>query len=693
MSGIGFIGDINQSLFYPISIVFALFSPGVALNVTIIIQLLVGYVGMYLLARALKLPPILSFLSGCLWMLSTQVLGTVHNLSTLQTLPWLPMVVWMGMLVGKKFWAPPLFSLIVLVQFSGGYPQYVLYGVFAAMAFSWFLQRQTFVRWLCSWMVAGLFTMGVSAFLWMPFVEQFFQSTRMVQTLEQAQMGSLHPAMLVKMIVPAFFDNAKLGMKWGPAWTGQPNWSFYFGWLSLVVLALRVKHIRQFDREEWFLIATICITLLLSLGAYLPGYELLQKILPILVWGRGPSILMIITAVTMILWIAKSLEKIRASRSLISILLVGGIVTLVGLLALWIVTSTQMENLWQYLDFIFNNALSLSQFHTLEKDQIILQSILSSMSLAAFFFVMSLLALWYRRSYLVVVFIIFDVLLGTQHMFQFAPLRAYDMQKSWKIFDLQQYRVLSRNGNAPYADFGAYWEAMVVREPFSDSFIDETELRTFEHLQSLRDGLTLDWNMIAKVPMIHGYTALLPKDYGKIWERDNEQNINLIDYVSVSDSKLADWSVKYYLVDRWYPAYGEKFLYPEQYRDDRWSVYLLPALPRFRYPDGTAVELENFQENPNEISFKTINATAHTQMIVADRWDANWRATVNGKEVTVENSNGMRQMELPQGYAEVKLWFYPEKFYLGLKISVITIVGMLAWVSWRRFRSGLRFAE
>ncbi len=678
-SGLNWISDIHQSILYPTSLLFMIFHPAVALNVTIIAHLLIGYIGMYLLARVIRLEPIYAFLAGCMWMLSTQLMGTVHNLSTLQALPWLPMVIWAGMRIGIKRNATVVFALVAFCQLAAGYPQHAMYSVFSAVIFSFFLGRKNTIVWLKEWVITGIATVGVTSLYWLPFLEGFFESTRVEQTAVQAQLGSLHPAMLLKMFAPAMFDNAQLGMKWGPAWSVQPNWSLYFGWLALVVLGARLLRIRHWDEEDWFFGITSAATLLISMGMYLPGYELLQKAIPLLVWGRGPSILMTITAVTMILWIAKSLRTTKFSPTFIKGLMIIGIIAFVGSLSMLFLANTQMQLLWSQMNTLTGNALSSSPFHTLEKDQIIIQSMFMSTLLASFFFVATLLSLYYKKITFVIVFIIFDILLGSQHIFQFSPQNSYDLPRSWPIFDTQQYRVLSRNANAPYADFGAYWEAMVVRPPFSDSFIGEHELQNFTHLQALRDGLTLDWNMVAGVPMVHGYTALLPADYSNYWESDFQPNINLVDYIKPTDPKLKEWSVKYYLVDTWYPTYGEEFPYGELYRDERWVVYELPGLPRFRYPDGGAVAIGDVRENPNQISFRAINDTPNTEMIIADRWDKNWRAEVNGESVTVQNVNGMRKISLPSGYNEVRMWFYPERFYLGLKISLLTAALLVLW--------------
>ena len=101
--------------------------------------------------------------------------------------------------------------------------------------------------------------------------------------------------------------------------------------------------------------------------------------------------------------------------------------------------------------------------------------------------------------------VVIELLVNTQGMFYFAPNKIYDTQTgnsqdliaqlniempidlsvAHKKITLEDdwieepksknvtnnYRILTRNSNLPYTDYGSYWEAMVVRKPFSDSFV------------------------------------------------------------------------------------------------------------------------------------------------------------------------------------------------------------------------------
>jgi len=135
-SGIPWIGDVNQSIFYPTTILFLLLSPAVALNFTIIIHELLAFFGMVILVRTWRkdLPTLI--ISGLLWMFSTHMMGSIHNLSTLQSVPWFPWIIWAGLNIGNKKHAPIIFGFLVAAQFAGGYPQHVLLAIGTAVLFS-----------------------------------------------------------------------------------------------------------------------------------------------------------------------------------------------------------------------------------------------------------------------------------------------------------------------------------------------------------------------------------------------------------------------------------------------------------------------------------------------------------------------------------------------------------------------------
>ncbi len=680
-SGIPWIGDVNQSIFYPTTLLFLILSPAIALNLTIILHELLAFFGMVVLVRTWRkdLPTLIA--SGLLWMFSTHMMGSIHNLSTLQSVPWFPWIIWAGLNIGKKKSAPIIFGLLIAAQFAGGYPQHVLLAIGTAVLFSavttW--KKIKFFDWLKNWTFAAVITIGLSSVIWLPFIDVFVRSTRMLQTAAQAQVGSLHPVMLAKIFLATVFDNARAGMKWGPAWSGQPNAVFYVGWFGIFTLGWVTTRLKKLTSIDWFLVIFSAITLVLSFGSYLPYYTTLQEIIPILRVGRYPSMLLVITNILLIIIIALNFSKIKITKTLhkrFSLLI--GLTTLLSA-ALLLITWSNPNMVWELLNNISGDKLASSLYHTFDRDVIIMRTLLTQLFLVSGIALLGWYFFYKRKLFIVALLIGLDLVISTHGMLIFADNSVYSSKVELQEdiasgFSINQGRTrfLTRNSNMPYADYGSYWEALVVREPFSDSYIDRNELDNQIVLKQLRNGLTPDWNMVEGIPMIHGYTTLLPQDYAAIWQKSELPRINFVDSIQSSNPLLAQWAVSQYVVDTWFPLYGEELPDVRTASVGNLDFYAIQgALDRFRYEDDVAAELQNREETPNTLIL-TVSGNNHSKLIIADRFDKDWRATVNGQEVEIENYNGMRRIQIDPGENQIKMWYEPRAFYFGLGISALT---------------------
>lgn len=675
-AGIPWISEINQSVLYPSTLFFAVFSPAIALNLSLIGHLVFTFIGMYVLARKLRINHTSALLAGILWTFSTQVTGSLNNLSTIQSLAWFPWIVFWGLRVQVKISDILWFGIFITLQFLGGYPQHVMLAILTAVILSYvFKNKKVNVWiWLKRWIVTAMITGLLSAIAWLPFAQSLLDSTRVEQSFSQAQSGSLNPAMIMKAVLPYVFDMPWVGMKWGPAWSGQPNMFMYVTWFGLLILGYSLigKKGGKRDQVWWWLIVG---SVIFSLGEYLPGYEFIQRLLPIFHWGRYPSMLMIVANLAGALWIATVFEKTKISRRAIKMGFGLSILSLILGVILWWTMTSNPNWWWHITDDLLQNKLSFSTFHTLDRDVVIGKVIGAELVIVAIFTMMALF--FYRRKMFgwVVLVIFLDLLVHTQGNLFFASNQIYDVPSNTVIekvrMTLPQYRLITRNSNKPYTDFGMYWESMVVRKPFSDSFIDQKELNAHMNLKRLSSGLTPDWNMPLDIPTIHGYTALLPNDYAKIWSNDNLVRINFLPFIDINSELVRQWSVGYYLVDSQFALYDEEFPYDLVVTDGSLRLYRLnDTLPRFRYIDGKETELIDFYEDPNTIQFFVDNNEEST-LIQADRYDADWKAWVNDVPVAIGEINGMRQIEIPPGKNFVTMRYRPTLFYLGLLLSFI----------------------
>lgn len=339
------------------------------------------------------------------------------------------------------------------------------------------------------------------------------------------------------------------------------------------------------------------------------------------------------------------------------------------LVVIFILTTNNFSLIWKYVNELLQNRFSTSAFHTLQRDRLIYNLIFSDVITLFLGLIVSLYLLKNKRFTLFLIVVAVDMLYQTSGMVFWGPKSLYDSPKlSFEnILTSPQYRLLIRNLNVPYADYNSYWEALMVRAPFSDSFVDKQELQFHNQLSHLHTGLTPDWNMTVDVPVVNGYVTMIPQDYAQIWNTDNVVNINSLDMINPNDTKLKDWSVKYYLVDRNYvvnATVSGKLLAS----DSNIDLYEKEALPRFRYEDGTGAIIDGYSETPNNVRFHMTNVAKHTSLIIADRYDLFWKVILNGKVGEIENYGGMRKIDLDPNLQtlDIEFRYAPNSLRIGI---------------------------
>ncbi len=676
-TGISWIGDVNQSIFYPSTLFFMWLNSAQALNLTLMLHLALTFIGMYLVTKKVIKNHYSALFASVIWTASTQITAVMNNISTLQSLSWLPLVVYTGLSINKSFKHRFLFAVTVFFQFAGGYPSHVFYSILLAVIIS-FLEKEkplfskrSLKVWFWHWLQTGVLTVALSAVIWLPFIEVLQNSTRIIQTSDQAISGSLHPLETIKLFLPYFFDHPVAGIKWGPSWNSMPNVAMYFSWLGLLILFRFILNKKK-NKKEMIWLFLFLLFFLFSFGGYLP-LNLSFLTGP----SRGPSTALIISCFFVAIIIGKYFTSFKVSKTYF---LVGSVILFIASVS-YLIIQTNFYFIWQLVNDLLNSRLLLSPFHTIEKNRVIAQNIICNLLINGSFFLVITYFLKKKLYFFCVLLLSLDLIFNTQGILFFAPAKVYPQLSSELVFQERvnsdpQARTLIRNYNAPYTGFGAYWEAIAVRQPFSDSYVDQKELTEFNHLTRMSSGMTPDWNMVANTKVLNGYTTLMPLTVNDVWHNSDVPAINNLSEIKLDNELLPDWSVKYYLVDQWFrgqQAFADLNLIATQ---DHWALYELPALPRFRLADGALANQAPknliINEDPNKIELQFINESDANQLIIADRYDKNWQAEVNGEEIEVLAVNQMRQISIKPGKNSIKLWYHPRFFYLGGMTSIST---------------------
>ncbi|MEP7166988.1 MAG: YfhO family protein [Candidatus Woesebacteria bacterium] len=684
LTGISWIGDINQSFFSASTLFFWFLSPVLAFNFTILFYSVLTFAGMYFFARRFLASQSGGLIAATVWVFSATVSGSLNNLTVLQSVSLIPWVLYCAISFRKKPFGIMITAVLTALMLLGGYPQFIPYVIALAALLSF--QKANWKSWTLSWICIGSMAIGLTAFALLPFVENLQSSTRTLQTTTQASIGGLHIPDLLSFILPTFFADPQSGMKWGPVWNASGTTVPYLPWIGIFLFVLMLLQKKQ-TKQDLFFLCLCVLPILYAFASIFPFFQLIQAIIPLFKASRGPQLALVIVDVIASIWIADLLTRVRTvslSKKWIGAILLCA----VAFLALRIGADRRFAEVWKVTDGALHQKLSTSTFHTIAKDQIIFDHIVTIICIHLLFLGIGLFL--YQKKYVkfLLILLVIEMQFSTSSLLFFAPNSIYP---TWSEIEQQQAhssnRILINNSNQPYTDFATYWEALSVRAPFSDSYIDAKEMRSYTNLKRIKDMYTPDWNMVYGVNSLNGYVAFVPKDVNEHWNKNSDPAVNFLSEIDVNDPKLKEWGVSGFLVDTWFPHPTPNL--PILDKKDTAILYALPETSRFRLDNGTLVSKENISETPNVQKIQIQNAQSDSNLLIADRFDSNWEAIVNGKPINIENQNGMRKIRLEQGSNNIAVQYWPKSLKTGMLISLTTLGFIVSFLVWSKKRTFL----
>lgn len=96
--------------------------------------------------------------------------------------------------------------------------------------------------------------------------------------------------------------------------------------------------------------------------------------------------------------------------------------------------------------------------------------------------------------------------------------------------------------------------------------------------------------------------------------------------------------------------------------------------------EGVAGKVAITQYAPNRIELETQSSTP-ALLFLSDNYYPGWKASVDGKEVAILRANfSFRSVALPEGKHKVIFSYEPKVFFWGLRISVLSLILLAAWL-------------
>ena len=99
--------------------------------------------------------------------------------------------------------------------------------------------------------------------------------------------------------------------------------------------------------------------------------------------------------------------------------------------------------------------------------------------------------------------------------------------------------------------------------------------------------------------------------------------------------------------------------------------------------------IEIVRELPRELDIE-VDLERRSLVVIADLWDAGWRATVDGSEARVWRvDHALRGVVVPAGRHLIAYRFTPSSLPYAVAAMTVAAASLLIWLCWgRRLRSG-----
>ncbi len=299
-----YLADIPYFSLYPTNILY-FFLPGITVfNLNIVLHFIGSAVCAYLFFRTQGFQPVSSVIAALVYGFCGYTLSLANHGYRILVMPYLPLLLlfWHRyMHEGKKKWFTITVIVGALQVFAGGSEMSV---VSLLLVLGWtvaypYPQRSLFRR-VSSWILLGVFILGVASVQVFPTTEMILQSSRGEgMTYKMFTDWSLNPRRLPELVLPNFFGYLDTFLietyYWGSNVLDEQtpfNLSIYIGWVT-IILAMTGSAYRNEDRIfplriRVFLVVVFAVSLLFSLGKYLPFFQAMYTYIPLIKTFRYP---------------------------------------------------------------------------------------------------------------------------------------------------------------------------------------------------------------------------------------------------------------------------------------------------------------------------------------------------------------------------------------------------------------------
>ena len=697
-SGVPYAGDISVFPFYLGNMFWLIFKPLIALTSLAVVEIFLMGFFCWLYLGKIGFDKYLRILGAVLVMFSGSVVTHIGNISILNVIIWLPLVLYFleRSFESNKLRDVLLTSLFLSISFLGGHLQFFyLNGLFLGLYFIFKIRGDIKEKIVKGGLVV-LFFVGMSAFQIIPLMEYVGLTTRPVNDFEYASSGSLSPVVFPRLILAEFYGRLVDGYSWGPGALIERGYADVTGYVGVVSLLLFIfAVIKKVEKTKFWIISGVSF-LVLSFGKYSPFYYLFYKVVPLFSRFRNPSQFLFLYSFCVIvvsLYVVKSIldkgEKIKNVVRMEFVLRVGLVVSglllfvnrlflgkVVGLLAGWVG------------NFIGAN-ISMPSYYSLEKVVVILELIVSNLLVFAFIVIcfFYLVILMRKRQIskdvfklLVISLVFFDLFLFSRNSLYSAKINKLDVpEEAVEYLESKMEigeRYLSSSQIVPYSGLFNYWNQSMVREPFGQSRVDEKEIDSFRVFKKEASLLPPNLGMNYDLATINGYGGTVLNSYAEYFDKKGEsKNINNVEISDFGDEGVDKLGVRYLVGDEGVLLYDgeiEEKGYELVFDGSFVKIYEnRQRWPRAYIITNSQIEEREIKEYGSNRVVVGLEDGDKGKVVLTDSYYPGWQVEREGRSLKIEKYDGaLRLVEVSGGKGELVFSYQPKGFYLGLLISL-----------------------
>lgn len=278
---------IQNSIFYPLSLIYYLMDFAKGLSLFIILHIFLCGLFTYIFMRSSQVSRQGSFLAALTFTFSGYIMSAISLTISLNSVTWFPLAMLMFFkgLKSRRYRFSVFLGLVLTLMFLAGDPS-IFAATFAIIFLAsgyLFIERMIKARILDGFLIFNLLSVSgifflLSAFQILPAIEYYTQTIRFDMSLNNASMWSVPYSDLLSLIIPYFndtswyYNNYMLRQSWLD--------NYYLGITTILIAGFALSHIRK-SRLTQFLCAIGLISLAGCLGKYFILYPLVFKAIPL----------------------------------------------------------------------------------------------------------------------------------------------------------------------------------------------------------------------------------------------------------------------------------------------------------------------------------------------------------------------------------------------------------------------------